>query len=134
MLELGIKDLVMANAGVLAIAATGGFLLSLPKDAVLPSWTYRSISDVGKYALRGEHGFVTRRLQIDCYANPLNPGQVVTLAQAIDQVLSGYQGTLSDPDSTIVYGCFRSDLIDFFDDAGRTYRRMLEYEIQYCNA
>jgi len=132
MLEAGIVKLVMGNAGVLAITTTGGFLLSLPKDEALPSWTYQIISDVGTYALRGEHGFVTRRLQIDCYAN--KPGDVISLAKAIDIVLSGYQGTLTDPDSTIVFGCFGSDVIDFFDDAGRTYRRMLEYEIQYCSA
>ena len=38
-----------------------------------------------------------------------------------------------DPDSTVIQGCFRSNLIDFFDEASRTYRRMLEYELWFSN-
>jgi len=129
MLESGIVKLVMADAAVLAIAATGGYLLELPKDHTLPSWTYRIISDQAEYALLGEHGFVTRRLQIDCFAD--EKPDVLLLARAINAVLSGYKGTLTDADATIVFGCFRSDLQDFFDDPGRTPRRMLEYEIQF---
>jgi hypothetical protein len=130
MLESGIVKLVQGNAAVSAIALTGGFLLELPKDEALPSWTYRIISDHSEYGLQGEHGFVTRRLQIDCLANA--KADVLLLARAINKVLSGYKGTLPDTDSTLVFGCFRSDLRDFFDDPGRTPRRMLEYEIQFC--
>jgi hypothetical protein len=129
MLESGIVKLVMADAGVLAISATGGFLLSLPKDETLPSWTYQVISDVSNYTLDKAHGFVTRRLQIDCYGN--QPGDAMGMAKAIDNVLSGYQGTLADVDATYVHGCFRSDVMDMFDDARRSYRRMLEYEVQF---
>jgi hypothetical protein len=69
MLEAGIVSLVMADAGVLAITTTGGFLVTLPKDETLPSWTHLTVSDVGPYALGGAHGFTTRRLQIDCFGN-----------------------------------------------------------------
>lgn len=134
MLEAGIVALVMGNPAVLAIATTGGYLLSLPKDQlteVTASWSYQVISDKGDYGLRGEHGLVMRRMQIDCYSDPTHPGLCITLAKAIDKVLGGYQGTLPDVDSTVVFGCFRSDLTDFFDAAGRTYRRMLEYEINF---
>jgi hypothetical protein len=130
MLESGIVKLVMGDPAVTAVALTGGFLLELPKDEPLPSWCYRSISDQGDYGLRGEHGFVTRRLQIDCFGNA--KADVLLLARAINKVLSGYKGTLADTDQTTVFGCFRSDLQDFFDDPGRTPRRMLEYEIQFC--
>ena len=132
MLEAGIVSLVMADAGVLAITTTGGFLVNLPKDEALPSWTHQTISDAGPYALRGEHGFTTRRLEINCFGN--RRADAVSLAAAIDAVLSGYKGTLPDADSTVVYGCFRSDRMDApFDEAARTYRRMLEYEIQYAD-
>jgi len=132
MLEAGIVSLVMADAGVLAITTTDGFLVTLPKDETLPSWTHLTVSDAGPYTLGGAHGFVTRRLQIDCFGS--QRADAISLAKAIDAVLSGYRGTLSDDDSTVVYGCFRSDRMDFpFDDASRTYRRMLEYEIQYAD-
>jgi hypothetical protein len=129
MLEAGFVTLVMASGRVTAIAATGGYLLELPKDQILPSWTYRVVSDHGDYGLRGEHGFVTRRFQIDCYG--AKAADAILLAKAIDAVLSGWKGTLPDPDATVVHGCFRSDLSDFFDDPSRTPRRMLEYEIQF---
>jgi hypothetical protein len=130
MLELGIVKLVMADAGVLAVCSAGGYLLTLPKDAPRPSWTYRAISDHGTYALKGEHGFVTRRLQLDCFGTARQDAML--LGRAIDKVLGGYKGTLTDSDSTIVFGCFRSDLMDMpFDEATRSYRRMLEYEIDF---
>jgi hypothetical protein len=44
-------------------------------------------------------------------------------------VLNGFSGVLPDPDSTFVSSCFTSDEMDFFDEASRTYRRMIEYEI-----
>ena len=132
MLEAGIVSLVMADAGVLAITTTGGFLATLPKDETLPSWTHLTVSDAGPYALGGAHGFVTRRLQIDCYGS--QRADAISLAKAIDAVLSGFRGSLSDDDSTVVYVCFRSDRMVFpFDDASRTYRRMLEFEIQYAD-
>jgi hypothetical protein len=129
MLESGIVQLVMADAAVLALSTTGGFLLSLPKDETLPSWTYRVISDVSSYTLDKSHGFVERRLQIDCYG--AKSAEAMNLARAIDKVLSGYQGTLTDADATYVHGCFRSDLMDMFDEANRSFRRMLEYEVQF---
>ena len=100
MLEAGIVKLVMADDAVKAICAAGGFLATLPKDTVLPSWTYRAISDHSAYCLQGEHGFVTRRLQIDCFGAAREDAML--LGKAINKVLSGYRGTLADSDSTII--------------------------------
>lgn len=112
--------------------AVGGFFAELPKDYPLtvPVWSYRSISNVSNTTLTTSRGLNMRRLQIDCYA--AKPADVITLAKDIDDVLNGFQGTLPDPDSTYVSSCFSSDVIDFFDDAPRSYRRMLEYEIFYA--
>ena len=130
MLEAGIVSLVQADPGVLALCPVGGFLLTLPKDLPRPSWCYQMISDHSIYCLQGEHGFVTRRMQIDCFGNV--PEDAILLGRAINKVLSGYRGTLPDPDQTLVFGCFRSDLIDPpFDAAARSYRRILEYEIDF---
>ncbi len=130
MLEAGIVKLVMADTAVLALCQAGGYLVSLPKEPQFPTWTYQYFSDQSPVALQGEHGFVTRRLQIDCFGASGN--DAILLARAIDKVLHGYKGTLSDPDATIVFGCFRSDLQDRpFDEAARNIRRMLEYEIDF---
>lgn len=128
MIEQGLVLLVQGNAGVAAIAASGGFLGALPKDFTLPSWSYIVVSDPVDYELLGPVALGCTRIQIDCYGAA--PADAINLAAAIDAVLNGYHGTLTDPDSTVVQGCFRLNKIDFFDDDARNYRRMLEYEFR----
>ena len=129
MIEQGIVMLVQASPAVAAIAPGSGFFAEAPKDHALPLWTYISASEVEPYALSGEHGFISRRLQINC--DGAIAADCIRLARAIDDVLSGYNGVLADPDETPVHGCFRTNVIDFFDDPGRTSRRILEYEIWF---
>jgi len=132
MIEEGIVALVQGTPAVAAIAPAGGFLgTAFPKDSDLPTWTHLTVSEPGQYTLSGRQSLTKRRMQIDCYAN--DPDSVVLLAQAIDAVLDGYRGTLPDDDSTVVQGCFRTDLQDFHGDDTRTSRRMLEYEIWFVN-
>jgi hypothetical protein len=95
----------------------------------LPLWTYISASEVQPYTLDGAHGFINRRVQINC--DGAIAADCILLAKAIDDVLSGYSGVLPDPDETAVHGCFRTNVVDFFDDPGRTSRRILEYEIWF---
>jgi hypothetical protein len=128
MIEQGLALLVQGNAGVAAIAtAGGGFFDALPKDFPLPSWSYRIVSDPVSYELTGPVSLGSTRIQIDCYG--ANGADAILLAKAIDAVLNGYRGTMTDPDATFVQGCFRTNKIDFFDDEARNYRRMLEYVI-----
>ena len=127
MIEQGFVMLVQGTPAVKAIAATGGFLAELPKDQALPSWSYTTVADSADYVLAGPVDLGSWNVQIDCYAATRE--QAVLLAAAIDAVLNGYAGTLADPDQTVVQGIFRINKRDFFDDARRTYRRMLEYEI-----
>jgi len=73
------------------------------------------------------------RLQIDCYGN--TGDQVIRLASAIDGVLQGFSGDLTDTDLTWINSCLSSDMQDFpIDPDARTFRRMLEYEIWYSDA
>jgi hypothetical protein len=127
MIEQGFVKLVQGASAVNAIAATGGFLAELPKDQALPSWSYTTVADSADYVLGGPVDLGSWNVQIDCYAATRE--QAVLLAAAIDAVLNGYAGTLADPDQTVVQGIFRINKRDFFDDARRTYRRMLEYEV-----
>jgi len=126
--------LVQGTPAVAAIAASGGFLGQLPKDMVLPSWTYLYVGGTPDHTLAGERGPRHRRLQIDCYA--YDQAGTITLASAIDVVLNNFRGTLSDPDSTFVQSCLmEQEPMDFpYDDASRTFRRMIEYEIWFNQA
>jgi hypothetical protein len=127
MIEQGFVELVQGDAGVSAIAATGGFNAQLPPDFVLPTWTYAVVSDPTDYLLSGPETLAPRRIQVDCYGS--TAADAISLAKAIDLVASGYRGTLTDPDATVVQGCFHTNTLDFFDTGSRSFRRMLEYLI-----
>ena len=130
MIEQGIVALVQGDPVVSGIAPIGGFAVQLPKDQVLPSWTHIAVTEKPNYTFKGPVTLRPRRLQIDCYGYVF--ADCILLGNAIDAVLSGFSGTLSDPDSTFVQGCFRTNQIDFpLDATSRTFRRMLEYELWF---
>ena len=130
MIESGLVKLVQADAGVTALVGTrGGYFAELPKDYVLPSWTYQFVSGVPEVTLKTTEALTYSRYQVDCHGTVA--ADAIKLAKAINAVLSGFSGILTDPDSTRVQGCFRSNVIDFFDDASQSYRRMLEYDLWF---
>ncbi|HEV8189442.1 MAG TPA: hypothetical protein VGP83_16935 [Pyrinomonadaceae bacterium] len=125
MIEQGFVELIQSNAAVKAIAAEGGFLAQLPSDLALPSWSYLVVSEVSGSLLSGPETLGSRRIQVDCYGATAD--DTLALAAAIDAVLDGYRGTLTDPDATFVQGIFHLNTIDIFDPDARSFRRMLEY-------
>jgi hypothetical protein len=127
MIEEGLVKLLNGNSAVIALSPVGGFPGILPKDMALPSWAYTIVSDPENYTLKGTSGLGKVTVQIDIFGS--SAADCINLGKAINAVLSGYAGILSDPDSTRIDSAFRSNKIDFFDSASRTYRRMLEYEI-----
>jgi hypothetical protein len=130
MLEAGLVSTIQADPTVAALCPVGGFAMQLPPDQTLPSWRHVSISEQTDYLLSGPDSLRMRRIQIDCYGN--TAAEAISLASAIDAVLSQLKRvTLPDSDATRVEGVFRSNLIDFFDDAARSYRRMVEYTVWY---
>ena len=130
MIEQGIVKLIQSGPAVIALTAgRGGTMAELLKDETLPSWSYRVVSQVSEYTLTQRPSLVMKRFQIDAYG--ATGGQAVDLAHAIDGVLSGYHGTLTDVDSTVVNVILQTDEMDFFDDARRSWRKMLEYEVYF---
>lgn len=132
MIEEGIVRLLQTTPAVSAIAPVAGFFAELPKDNPLPSWTYITVSQAITSGLTFADGLRTRRIQLDCYG--FLAADAIALAKAIDKVLLGYTGTLPDADHTFVNVILLEDQMDFFDDARRSYRRMLEYEIVYAQS
>jgi hypothetical protein len=137
MLEQGI--VILVNTALASPPFVGGYYEVLPKGAGLPNWTYRTISDIPNTTLQSAKGLAMRRLQIDVYggggATQANLGSdAIDLASSIDNILNGYAGILPDTGATFVSSCFRSDIDDFYDSVNRSWRRMLEYEIQYAQS
>ncbi|HTF64547.1 MAG TPA: hypothetical protein VK638_17835 [Edaphobacter sp.] len=129
MIDQGLVLLLQGSPAVAAIAPTGGFNTQLPPDKQLPSWTFQLISSPSDLTLQGPISLTMARYQFDCYGQ--TKAQTILLAKAINDVLDGFAGMLTDPDATIVQVAVRSNMLDFFDDDARNYRRMLEYQIQY---
>lgn len=121
---------MQANAGVLALCPTGGFDSQLPKDfSPLPSWTYLIVFDHSDPTLQCFKTLNRFCIQIDCYGS--TAAQALGLAKAVDAVLDGFSGALTDADNCRIDSCFATDRKNFFDDAPRTYRRMIEYTLMY---
>lgn len=143
MIEQGIVKLIQSAPSITPICPYGGYMAQLlPKDATafMPTWTWRIISNLPDTGLRFSRGLAFCRFQIDVYGHPDRRGtDCLQLAAAIDSLLSGYQGTLPDADplasppvaGTFVSSIFGFDQSDDFNDSLRSYRRMLEYEINY---
>lgn len=130
MIEAGISRLVQSDSAVAALCPRGGgYLVQLPKDAPLPAWTFAFVSESPDYLLTKRSELTQRRLQVDCYGSIA--ADAITLADAVDQVLDRFQGTLADPDATVVHRCFFDNLIDFFDEGRQSFRRVLEYQIWF---
>lgn len=131
MLGAGISQLVQSNPGVAAIAtAGGGFANNVPKDFTLPTWRYTLVGGEVSHTLAGERGPRNQRMQIDCYGN--TAGEAQQLSNAIDAVLDGFVGNLSDPETTNVLSCLSgNEPSDFYDDDRRCPGIMLEYEIWF---
>ena len=128
MLRQGLAMLLQANPAVASIAPVAGFGFGeLPKGLALPTWIFTMVSDKENYTLAGRAGLSSCTIQIDALAN--SPEEAIRLGDAIDSILSGYRGTLPDPDATGIDSCFRTNRDDHFDDAPRGYRCMLEYQV-----
>src|SRR4051812_24491038 len=128
MIEEGLVKLIQGNSAVAALTpAGGGFFVALPKGQTLPSWSYQSISDTADYCLDGTRGVAMRRVQIDVFGSDESRGaDCLALAAAINDACDGVVGlTMADTPPTYLSACIRSDVQDFFDDAGRTFRRMI---------
>ena len=127
--ESGLVQLVQSDPTVASIS-TGGWLRELPPKTVLPAWTWFVVTDKPNVGLIFTTGQTTRLIQVDCFGDTAS--DTVNLAAAIDNVLNGYSGVLTDtsPPTVRIQVCYRTDLMDEpFDPDARNFRRMLEYEV-----
>lgn len=138
MIEQGLVKLIQTGlTDAFSQAVPGGYATELPKDLigvqgsqVFKAWLYRSMDRPGNYVLQGIEGLTNWTVQIDCYG--YNPSDAIDLGYAIDAIVNGFSGTLTDSDSTVVEGIFRQgSLIDSFSDVNRAYVRSLEFLVQY---
>jgi hypothetical protein len=107
MLVEGIAALLVNDAGVKAILGvsrndgTNGVFPSIAVEApTLPYIVYQQIDRNPVLSYQGMNRLGMPRFQISCYGNPYKT--VKQLANAVKNVLNGFQGALSDVDQTYV--------------------------------
>jgi len=142
MIDQGIVDLLANDSGVAAILKTSTvaqltgwtaqasiYQVVAPEDLErLPLIAFSYVGGSSGNTLDGVGGIQKLRLQIDCWGT--TPVDAKNLADAVRKVLDGYQGVLSDG-TWLQSAVMVHPGIDFFSDASRYYRRMLEFYLLY---
>lgn len=130
MIEQGIVKLLLNDPVVAGLCQPGsGALAQLPKDQLLPAWYYVIVEADPDVTLAGRDGLNQGRIQIQCCGSG---AAVILLAKAIDDVMLGNgPRTLPDEDATKLHWAYSTIQNDYFDDASRTIRRLIEYEVSY---
>jgi hypothetical protein len=141
MLEAGIQELVVADAGVQALIGTRFYPVILPENIgtpngpPFPAASFQVINDVPDYILSGVSPLEVKRLQVDTWSggpDQASYASVRNVQAAIRAVLEGYKGTL--PDGTAVAGIFVANARDLFEQDPRAYRTTTDYMIHFYPA
>jgi hypothetical protein len=93
-MEGALIALLLADSGLVAIAAARVYPGSRPQGSALPAIVLARVSGAPLYADDGEVGLGQARIQIDCWAATY--GEAKTLARAVTACLSGFEGTVGD--------------------------------------
>jgi hypothetical protein len=133
MLEAGLVSLLSADAGVTALVAARIFPIVLPENmdvnCVGPCLTYQDITGSSTFTTDKKQS-ATKRIQFDSFSKNYQSAKQVLMA--VSKVLDGYVGTL--PDGTRVIFANSSVETDNFENDGRVFRCLSEYEIDFVAA
>lgn len=126
MIELAIRDLLLADSTITQTVGTRVHAVILPKDGTYPAITFQLISDTESPTMTST-GQQQTRLQIDCWATSYV--QAKQLQEAARTLLGGCTGTLTD--GTFIQCCQLENRIDFYEDSANVYRAMSDYILTY---
>jgi hypothetical protein len=99
--EAALVARLRADAGVAARAGDRIRPMTLAEDEILPAIVYQKISDVPDYAMGGQSGLATARVQVAVWADARlgeaagGYGQAKQLAEAVRLCLSGWRGIVA---------------------------------------
>lgn len=89
-MEEELRGLLLADAGVQALAGTRVNFGVHPQGLAWPGVVMNTVSEVPDYVLSGESGTTDARVQVDCYGETY--GAAKRLGRAVRAALSGYAG------------------------------------------
>ncbi len=129
MVEAGIQQLLVTDAGVNALVGSRVFPVVLPTDfpiANLPAVTIQCVSASPEFNLDGS-ALQTKRIDLNVFANRYLDAKNVQAA--IANTLAGFTGAL--PDGTVVLSILPGIQMDDFNQENRVYRTLSEYSVIY---
>lgn len=137
MLEVGIQNLVVANAGVQALLGNPArfYPVVVPENPDYPCATYQVISDAPAYLLDGSQSIEVKRIQIDTWSGgptAATYSSVKAVQAAIRAVLEGFTGQLSD--GTVVAVILVANSTDLYEQDARSYRTTTDYLVHFYPA
>jgi hypothetical protein len=126
MIEQGLMTLLAGNAPIAALVGTRISWVVLPENSTLPALTFQNVGSISSPTFE-TRGMQRMRVQFDCWgATYLD---AITLRKAVETLLDGFQGTLSD--GTYLQNVVSLQQVDFFDHDVRVFRAMIEFRLYY---
>jgi hypothetical protein len=123
-MEEVIAALLVADAGVAAIAGTRIYWSEKPQGSAWPAVVLHKITGLRDYEMDQPTGLVQARVQADCWAKTY--GDAVRLSRAVNTALGGYSGG-------IIQGAFieteRQSFEKSADGAEKFHRVSLDFQI-----
>jgi hypothetical protein len=115
MIEHSIRSLI---SGVCKV-----YYVTAPQKVTTPYIVLTKISNIPGYTLTGESGLFQARIQISIFADTYKSAKET--AEAVDAILSGYQGTSESAELT----AFKENETDFYEDS--LFQINIDYMISY---
>ncbi|MGY3359748.1 hypothetical protein ACVWZK_006411 [Bradyrhizobium sp. GM0.4] len=123
-----LRTLLLADAGIAALAVARVYPVVLPQGQKLASVVYTRISGQTDYKMEGATGYVASRMQIAAWAATADAASA--LANKVKDCLSGFTGAVGDP-SVFVQGIFCADEREMYDDVVQMFGVMRDYFIHH---
>ncbi len=130
MLEDGLFSLLTADSTIHSLIGTRLYpVQGVPDQPMYPYVTYQNVAggptEYSFQIAQTKHA----RIQFDIFGQTFSEGKQVI--SAISDVLSGFSGVLSDPQTTRIIICEELNTLDNFDVLQRSYRSISEFDFAF---
>jgi hypothetical protein len=125
--EFGLAQLLMNDAGITAICNSRVYGLIIPDEATYPAISYQIISDTPDATMNGPSSWEQKRVQIDCWA--VDYVTAKNLQAAVRTAINGFKGAM--PNGTFAFSIFKDNELDFYEDVPRLCRATTDYMVQF---
>jgi hypothetical protein len=128
MLDLppALRTLLLADPTVSSIVGTRVFPLRVPQGEKGDSIVYNRVSEDTEYNLVGPSHLSVTRVQVDAWSTRVDGARL--LANAVQDILSGYRGTVA---SVPVQGAFLVGGREDWDGEAQMFRVSRDYNVHY---